>query len=137
MELSDYISLATTIIAIVAVVLLYLRSGREVTLEGVQEIASDASTLAAELQQVANVAVASAQQLKEAGKIDSNDAAFAHAVDHVERWYNSVAPDVDLDPNVVANAVEGAYYWIKKTQTPQVVIDPSAKGDGDAWLKEL
>lgn len=116
MELSEIIALGAGIVALVVAGLAYYRSGQPLTLQGLQNIVTDTSSLAAEVQQVAEVGVAAAQQLKDTGNIDSNEAAFQHAVKHVEGWYNSLAPDIHLDPHVVANAVESAYYWLKRAQ---------------------
>lgn len=116
METSEIIALVTGIIALVVAGLAYWRSGQPLTLQGVQEIATDTAALAADLTEVAQVAVAASQQLKESGKIASNEAAFQNAVNHVESWYNTFAPDIELDPKVVANAVEGAYFWLKRAQ---------------------
>lgn len=121
MDTPQIIVIVAAIVALGFSIWAFVRSGRTITLEGVQEIARDTSSLASELQQVAAVAVASAQQLKESGQIaddDINDAAFKHAVEHIEKWYNSVAPDIVLDPDVVENAIEGAYYWLKRAQPP-------------------
>lgn len=116
MDTETIIVLVASILALGISVYAAYRSGQPLTLQGVQEIARDSSSLAADLQTVATVAVAASQQLKESGKIDSNEAAFANAVAHINTWYNSVAPDIYLDPKVVANAVEGAYYWLRRAQ---------------------
>lgn len=113
MDTNEIIIIFAVIVALFVSGLAYYRSGREITLQGVQEIAQDTTKLAAELRTVAQVAVAAAQQLKESGQIDPDDA-FNHAVQHIETWYNSVAPDIDLDPDVIANAIESAYYWLKR-----------------------
>lgn len=126
MDTSQFIVVVAAIIALGFSIWAFARSGRPVTLEGVQEVARDASSLAVELQQVASVAVASAQQLKESGQIaddDINDAAFKHAVEHIEKWYNSVAPDIVLDPDVVENAIEGAYYWLKRAPSGDMTVN--------------
>lgn len=114
MDTTEIMVVVTAILALGVSIFVYFRSGREFTPEGVQEIAYNAGTLAAELRTVAQVAVAAAQQLKESGQINSSDEAFDHAVQHIETWYNGVAPDIELDPAVVANAIESAYYWLRK-----------------------
>lgn len=118
MDIAQIITISSCIVALVIAGIAYHRSGQPVTMQGVQEFARDTTALAAELNEVAQMAVAASQELKETGKIDSGEAAFQNAVAHVNAWYNAVAPNIYLDPKVVANAVNGAYWWLKKSQPP-------------------
>lgn len=120
MNTAEWITLLAAIAAIALSALAYYRSGKPVTVEGVQEAIVAGTSLAAELAEVATMAVASAQQLKDSGKIDTNEAAFNHAFDYINKWFPA------LDRKIVAGAVEGAYGMYKlsslaaTTDAPQV-----------------
>lgn len=105
--MTEWIAIGVAIVAIALSAYAYYRSGRPVTLEGVQEAYTQSQTLATELSEVAAMGVAAAQQLKESGKILTNEDAFSVAFDHIERWFPG------LDRHIVANAVEGAYNLYK------------------------
>lgn len=131
----EAIVLLAWLVAVVVAIAAWLRSGKPLTIAGAQEIATDTAALANELNTVAQVAVASAQQLKETGKINSNDEAFQHAVSHIESWYNQFAPDVELDPEVVANAVEAAYHWLKVARSALPSKPPSEADSVNLFLR--
>lgn len=132
MNTAEWIAIAAAVIALVVAAYAYYRSGKQVTLEGVQEAYTQSQSLAAELNQVATVAVAAAQQLKESKKI-TNDEAFQAAVEHVETWFDQVV-EVELDPVLVANAIEGAYYALTKLQATRTGASDSDYLD--KWLSE-
>lgn len=107
----EWIAIAVAIIATGLSAFAYYRSGRSLTVAGVQEAYVQSQTLAAELSEVANMAVAASAQLKESGKITTNEAAFNNAFDHINRWFP------DLDRKIIANSVEGAYNLYKLSRT--------------------
>ena len=142
MDTSEWIAIIAGVVALAVSIIVWHRSNQPLTLQGVTEIARDTAALAVDLQEVANVAVASAQQLKESGKIDSNAQAFQHAVNHIESWYNTLMPDAQLEPRVVANAVEAAYRALKlgdKLIRAQVANSQQPRSEADLlndWLQE-
>lgn len=108
----ETIAIATAIIAVAIAAFAYYRGGQPLTLEGAQAVYAQSQSLATELNEVATVAVAASQQLKESGKL-TNDEAFQRAVEHVETWFDQVV-EVELDPLIIANVVEGAYNLYKR-----------------------
>src|SRR5690606_11942125 len=111
-------------------------SGKPITLESAQAAYVEGQTLAHQLQEVAQVAVAASHQLNESNKITKSEA-FDRAVEHVEKWFAQVV-DVELDPLVVANAVEGAYYALTKLQAARTATTGTTP-DADIvekWLRE-
>lgn len=109
--MNDYTNIIALICGVVAVVIglvAYHRSGKPLTVAGVESTLQQGQALAAELREVAEAGVLAAQQLKESGKINTNDEAFQHAFAHIATWFPG------LDPQIVANAVEAAYYGVKR-----------------------
>lgn len=117
MNTAEWITLIVAFVAIALSTLAYYRSDKPVTVEGVQEAIVSGKTLAAELAEVATMAVASAQQLKDSGKIDTNQKAFNHAFDYINQWFPA------LDRKIIAGAVEGAYGMYKLSMLAAKTID--------------
>lgn len=115
--MTDYTNLIALLCGVVALIigaLAYARSGKPVTFEGVEQTLQQGQALAAELREVAEAGVTAAQQLKESGKIVTNTEAYQHAFAHIQAWFP------DLDPQLVANAVEAAYYGVKVAKQQRV-----------------
>lgn len=112
--MTEWIAIAVAIVAIGLSAFAYYRSGKPLTIAGVQEAYTQSQTLAAELSEVAQMAVAATEQLKESGKITTSDQAFNNAFDHINRWFP------DLDRKIIANAVEGAYNMYKLSRAVAV-----------------
>jgi hypothetical protein len=105
--MEQWIPMAVAILAGILSIYVWYKSGKPVTLSAVQEGFVSGQSLATELAEVARMAVASSQQLKETGVIDTNEAAFDHAFDVINLWFP------DLNRKIVASAVEGAYKLYK------------------------
>lgn len=118
-ETPEIIALVAGIVAVVIAIVAYRRSGAAISLEGVQESYVSVQSMAAELEKVGLMAVASAQQLKESGKITTNSEAYNHAFDYINRWFPA------LDRQIVAAAVEGAYklYKLTAAQPPSTEVE--------------
>jgi len=105
--MNEWIPMAVAVLAAAISAYVWYRSGKPVTVTGLQEAYVQGQSLATELSEVARMAVASAQQLKETGVITTNDAAFNHAFDVINLWFP------ELNRKIVASAVEGAYKLYK------------------------
>lgn len=116
----EWIAIAVAVIAFAIAAFAYYRSGKPLTVTGVQEAFTQSQSLAAELTEVATMAVAASEQLKESGKIKTNEAAYNNAFDHINRWFP------DLDRKIVANAVEGAYNLYKISRITATTLTTSA-----------
>lgn len=115
--MNDYtntIGLICGVVALIVGVIAYVRSGKPITIQGIEQTLEQGQALAAELREVAEAGVTAAQQLKESGKIVSNSEAYQHAFAHVQKWFP------DLDPQLVANAIEAAYYGVKVAKQQRV-----------------
>lgn len=90
-----------------------------------------AQPLAEQIRDVAEVVVSGVQQLKESGKIQTNDAAFRTAMDHLSSWF----PDVE--PARLVPFIEGAYRGVKLgaelLRTKRTTSDAELVNE---WLKQ-
>lgn len=141
MDINTITILASVLVAIAVSFFALWRSGQPLSVQAVTESFADAQSLAIELREVAEMAVAASQQLKESGKITSNQEAFDRAVKHVDGWLETFWPNEknDLDPQVVRNAVESAYFYLKqmKSALPATSQPPSTEVElAERFLRE-
>jgi len=110
MEWTELIAIAAGIIALLVAVIAYQRSGQAWSVQGVTETLEAAQPLAQQIEEVATVVVAGIEQLKETGKIQTNDEAFQEAMTHLEEWF----PDVD--PERLVPFIEAAVRGFKLSE---------------------
>lgn len=81
--------------------------------------------LAAELEKVGLMAVASADQIVKGEGIDINDLKFQEAFQYVDKWSNQIL-GIDLEPEMIKKVVEGSYKIYKETisnQAPSATLE--------------
>lgn len=98
------------------------RTGTPITSAQISAGIDQFKGLAAELEKVGLMAVASADQIVKGEGIDINDLKFQEAFQYVDKWSNQIL-GIDLEPEMIKKVVEGSYKIYKETITNQA---PSA-----------
>lgn len=96
--------LLTVLVAAYALYQRYKR-GEAIDASGVVSELKAAQPLASELIAIATIAVQSAEQLKNTGKIDGNDAAFNYALNFIKGWFPAAS---GIDNADIKAAIESA-----------------------------
>jgi hypothetical protein len=107
METVELIALLAGIAALILGGIAYQRSGRPWTVQGMTETLEASRPLANEIRETAEVVVSGIQQLKETGKIQTNDEAFREAMKHLRGWFPQV------EPERLVPFIEDAYRGVK------------------------
>lgn len=126
MSPESWITILALLVGVVAIVYMILSSSRStgtpVTSQQIHAGIDQIKGLAAELEKVGLMAVASADQIVKGQGLNVNDLKFQEAFQYVDKWSNTIL-GIDLDPEMVKKVVEGSYKIYKETITNQA---PSA-----------
>lgn len=110
MDVFSWVQIIAIVVAVAVVAIALYRRDESID---VNEMIDSSLLLAKELETVGLMAVASVEQLKKTGKINTDEEAFNEAFDYISRW-----PGMEkLDRLIIARAVEGSYHLYKKAVT--------------------
>jgi len=103
----ELIALVAGVLALIIGGLAYYRSGKPLTFDGLINLLSGSRTLAEQIGAVAKVVVSAIEQLKDTGKIKTNEEAFDTAMEYLKAWFPGV------EPELLVPFVEDAYRGLK------------------------
>lgn len=101
----EWISIAALVVSVIVGIYLFVSRQTPLTAANVTASLESVQPLAQELLTVATIAVNSAEQLKNTGKIDSNDEAFNYALSFVKKWVPAAS---GIDNADIKAAIESA-----------------------------
>lgn len=122
MSAESWITVLALLVGALVIAYMILASSRKtgtlVTSEQIHAGVDQIKGLAAELEKVGLMAVASADQIIKGEGLNVNDLKFQEAFQYVDKWSNTIL-GIDLDPEMVKKIVEGSYKIYKETITKQ------------------